>query len=226
VNAGYVVCDHDTKKYHGSLKLSRLGSQVIDHINLRTIVHPYLLRLNEKTNYTCHLGIVNGKMGVYLDKIETGYYGIKLFSEVGKSFPLHCSAMGKILLAFLDPEARSPILSEELISLTSKTITDRAVLERQLDKIRKSGYAVDREETTRGILCVATPIRNEKEQILAAISVTFPSFVEKEKGLGYAIESVRDCTEEISRMLREDVIVSRKITLEITGMSMQNKPGK
>lgn len=226
VNAGYVVCDPDTKKYHGSLKLSRLGSQVIDHINLRTIVHPYLLRLNEKTNYTCHLGIVNGKMGVYLDKIETGYYGIKLFSEIGKSFPLHCSAMGKILLAFLDPEARLPILREELISLTSKTITDRSVLERQLDKIRKSEYAVDREETTRGILCVATPIRNEKGQVLAAISVTFPSFVEKERGLGYAIESVRDCSEEISRMLREDVIVSRKITLEITGMSMQNKSGK
>lgn len=224
MNSGHVVCDPDTKKYHGSLKLSRLGSQVIAHVSLRTIVHPYLLRLSEKTNYTCHLGILNERTGVYLDKIETGYYGIRLFSEIGKSFPLHCSALGKILLAFLDPEVRSRILSGELISLTPNTIIDRSVLERQLGKIRESGYAVDREETTRGILCVATPIRNEKEQVLAAISVTFPSFVEKERGLGHAIESVRDCSDQISSMLREDIIISRKITREIAETSLQKEP--
>jgi len=220
MNSGHLVCDPDTKKYRGSLKLSRLGSQVIGHVNLRTIVHPYLLRLSDRTNYTCHLGILNERMGVYLDKIETGYYGIRLFSEIGKSFPLHCSALGKVLLAFLNPEVRSTILGGELISLTPNTITDRSLLEGQLTKIRESGYAVDREETTRGILCVATPIRNETEQVLAAISVTFPSFVEKDRGLGHAIESVRDCSEQISSMLRDDVIVSRKITLEIAGMSM------
>lgn len=222
VNAGYVVCDPNTKKYYGSLKLSRLGSQVIHHINLRTMVHSYLLRLNHKTHYTCHLGIRNGKTGVYLDKIETGYYGIKLFSEVGKSFPLHCSAMGKIFLAFLDPVTRSTILNGELISLTPNTVTNQSVLEKQFQEIRKSGYAIDREETTRGILCIATPIRNEKEEVVASISVTFPVFVEKESGLDYAIESVRDCCEEISQMLRENDIVSSKITLEIAGISMQN----
>ncbi len=218
VKSGYVIYDTDTKKYRGSLKLSKLGALVIQQINLRTFVHPFLLKLNEATNYTCHLGILNGQVGVYLDKIETSHFGIKLFSEIGKTFPLHCNSMGKVLLAYMESEKLSKILSGKLISMTPKTITKVKILERQLKEIRKTGYAIDREETTRGIICVGSPIRNKAGDVLAAISVTFPTFIERDEGLNLAISSVKECAASISKVLSEDPNISMKITEELADL--------
>ena len=104
---GYLVFNQNTKKYRGSLKIARLGALVIENVDLRTVARPYLQRLHEMTGHTCHLGIINGSRGVYLDKIEPRTYGIRLFSAIGKDFPLHCTAMGKTLLAFSETALKS-----------------------------------------------------------------------------------------------------------------------
>jgi DNA-binding IclR family transcriptional regulator len=199
VGMGYLVFDQNTKKFRASLKIAKLGALVTENIDLRTVTHPYLQRLHEVTGHTCHLGIINGTIGVYLDKIEPKSYGIRLFSAIGKDFPLHCTAMGKILLAFSEPTLESQILSGKLDSFTEYTITDPAILDDELEKIRKNGYAIDREEITRGIMCVAAPVINHKKEVMASISATFPSYLANERGMNQEIEAVINCAKQITQ---------------------------
>ena len=202
VEMGYLRKEPDTGRYRGDLKLSALGSEVTAHFDVKSYVRPHLMTLHTDTNHTCHLGIRNGNVGIYLDKIESRDYGIKLFSEVGRSFPLHCTAMGKVLLALMDTEERTEILGGGLESFTSQTITDPAVLEGELEQVRERWYAVDREEITRGIMCVAAPVYNAERDIAAAISLTFPSFINEDRGIDAEIEAIRRCSSTISDLRR------------------------
>ncbi len=199
VNLGYLVFDQNTKKFRGSLKIARLGAMVTEGIDLRTVARPYLEHLHEMTGHTCHLGILNGTRGVYLDKIEPKTYGIRLFSAAGKEFPLHCTAIGKTLLAFSDPALKSQVLAEKLDSYTEYTITDPAILHDELEKIIKNGYAVDQEEITRGIVCVAAPIMSQNQGVLASISATFLSYLANERGMEREIEAVLNCSKQIAQ---------------------------
>jgi DNA-binding IclR family transcriptional regulator len=199
VDMGYLVFDQNTKKFRGSLKIAKLGAIVTENIDLRTAARPYLEGLHEMTGHTCHLGVVNGTRGVYLDKIEPRTYGIRLFSAIGKDFPLHCTAMGKILLAFSEPALKSQILSGKLESFTEYTITDPKKLQDELEKITKNGYAIDREEITRGIVCVAAPIINYEKEVVASISVTFLSYLATERGMKEEIEAVINCSKQITQ---------------------------
>ncbi len=204
VRLGYLRFEEETGRYFGDLRLSFLGSEVTSHFDLKRYIRPHLLRLQAETKHTCHLGIRNGTVGVYLDKIESSKaFGIKLFSEVGRSFPLHGTGMGKALLAFLNPEQRKEILSGRLEVFTLNTITDPAKLERELKRIRSCGYAVDREEITRGIMCVAAPIMNGEGEVLAAISVTFPAYIDKDRGIAQEIKAVTGCASAITGLLAE-----------------------
>ena len=97
---GYLNFNPETKRYSGSLRLAALGAEVMAHFQLREYVRPYLLELHRETEHTTNLGVLDGTRGVFADKIESKDFGIKLFSEIGKTFPLYCTGLGKVLLAF------------------------------------------------------------------------------------------------------------------------------
>ena len=198
---GYLLYDEQTKRYRGSLKLSRLGAAVVENIDLRSLTLPFLQQLHETTAHNCHLGLLDGQQGVYLHKIESKGYGIRLFSEVGKSFPLHCTGMGKAILSFLSEPVVADILKGELHAYTEKTITDADKIVKELKRIRERGYAIDREEITRGLMCVAAPVFDQNGQVIAAVSATFPSFIEKELGIDKELSAVRRCAEQINGAL-------------------------
>jgi IclR family KDG regulon transcriptional repressor len=198
VDMGYLAFDQNTKKFRGSLKIAKLGALVTESFDLRTAARPYLERLHEITGHTCHLGIINRTRGVYLDKIEPRTYGIRLFSAAGKDFPLHCTAMGKILLAFSGPALKSQILEGKLDSFTEYTITDPTIMHDELEEIIRNGYAIDREEITRGIVCVAAPIINHDKEVVASVSVTFLSYLANERGIDQEIEAVLNCSKQIT----------------------------
>jgi len=201
VDIGYLIFDQDTKRYRGSLKLARLGSLVIENINLKNIAHSYLQSLKKITGHTCHLGIMNETKGVYLDIIESKDYGIKLFSEVGKEFPLHCTGLGKILLAFLEPSQRSQIIKGNLEKYTVNTITDLSALEAELRTVKKNAYALDSQEITRGIMCIAAPVFDYKGKVAAGISATFPSYLADESDLKQDTEAVTKCAAQVTRVM-------------------------
>ncbi|HYL80875.1 MAG TPA: IclR family transcriptional regulator [Candidatus Acidoferrum sp.] len=202
VRAGYLRFDGEVGKYFGDLKLSSLGSAVTSHFELKDYVRPLLLQLQEETRHTCNLAVLSGDAGVYLDKLESlEAYGIKLYSSIGKRFPLHCTGMGKVLLAGMPKAARRKILARKLETFTPNTITDPLALEKELNTVRRCGYALDREEITRGIMCVAAPIRNGEGETVAAISVAFPAYIRGERGVRREIRAVTRCALEATRLL-------------------------
>jgi IclR family KDG regulon transcriptional repressor len=186
----YLNFNPETKKYFGSLRLAALGAEVMAHFKLRDHIRPYLLEMHRETEHTTNMGIIDGTTGVFLDKIESRDFGIKLFSEIGKTFPLHCTGLGKVLLAFSSNEAVSRILESNLDALTEKTITDPKMFKQELALVREQGYALDDEEITRGIMCVASPIFGLQRKLVCAISLTFPSYIKDDRSIEPEVSSI------------------------------------
>ena len=173
---GYVEQNPNTQKYQLGLKLVELGMAKINQMDLVREAAPYLRELAKQCNETVHLGILEEGEVLYLAK-EESTQTIRMISYVGKRAPLHCTALGKVLLAHMSEEERKKILEDkELPRLTEKTITDKGELEKELNEIKKQDFALDREENEKNIRCIAAPIRNYQEKVIAAISISSPIF--------------------------------------------------
>jgi DNA-binding IclR family transcriptional regulator len=201
VALGYLNFNPETKKYFGSFRLAALGAEVMSHFQLRDHIRPHLLNLHRETDHTTNLGVLDGTVGVFVDKIESKDFGIKLFSEIGKTFPLHCTALGKSLLAYSPQTTVDKLLKAPLEAITEKTIIDPEVLRRELASIRKQGYALDNEEITRGIMCVAAPVFGFYEEMICAISITFPAYINDDRGIKPEISAVKKFTDLITGSL-------------------------
>jgi DNA-binding IclR family transcriptional regulator len=202
VQLGYLLFDAEAGRYFGDLKLASLGSAVTLHFDLKGYVRPFLVALQAETGHTCNLGVLSGDAGVYLDKIEgSEAFGIKLYSAIGKRFPLHCTGMGKVLLAGMRPAERRKLLTRKLEAFTPNTITQLGRLERELKEVQRRGYALDRQEITRGIVCVAAPVANSDGVTIGAISAAFPAYLDEERGIEKEIRAVTRCAARISTRL-------------------------
>ncbi|MEM8817563.1 MAG: IclR family transcriptional regulator, partial [Pseudomonadota bacterium] len=168
--------DDSTRRYRGGLLLAGLGASVTRNYDVRRVARPHLEALHASTGKVTTLGIRDGDQGIYIDKIEPADLVIRLHSEIGKSFPLHSTAMGKVLLAYSDAETVARVTRRKLRAYTEHTITDRHALRTELETVAGNGFAVDREEITRGLVCVAAPIRSVTGDVNAAMSCTFSSF--------------------------------------------------
>jgi len=197
---GVLSFSPESKRYRATLKLASLGAGVIANFDLRNHVHHQLVKMHQETKHTCNMGIKQGDVGIYTDKIESHDYGIKLFSEVGKTFPLYCTALGKVLLAYGPAAERKRVLSLPMKPFTPKTITDARRLMQQLATVHEQGYALDSEEITRGIICIAAPVFGPQEDIICAISVTFPTYLAEERGIESDIEAIKRHAAAISGM--------------------------
>lgn len=180
--------DEPTRRYRVGLLLAGLGASVMQNYDVRRVVRPHLEALHKATGSVATLGIRNGEQGVYVDKIEPAGFVIRLHSEIGKGFPLHCTAMGKVLLTHADSGTINRLTRRKLQAFTANTITDSKRLRAELDAVARQGYAVDNEEITRGLVCVAAPIYGVDGNVEAAISCTVSSFDADENYL----ETVRD----------------------------------
>lgn len=171
----YLIQDTKTGKYKIGMKLFELGSKVMNDLDLRSDARPYLLELEEKTGETIHLGVLEGEEMIYIDKVES-HQTIRMGSHVGRRVHTHNTALGKVMLAYLpESEVENIINMAGLPRYTENTITDKNVLMEELDKIRSQGYAIDDEESEKGIRCVAGPIFDHTGEIMAAFSVSGPA---------------------------------------------------
>ncbi len=186
----YLNFNPETKRYFGSLRLAAIGAEVMSNFQLRDHVRPHLLELHRETDHTTNLGVLDGMLGFFVDKIESKDFGIKLFSEIGKTFPLHCTGLGKSLLAFSSDDTVEKLLGAPLEAITEKTITDPEVFKQELNFIRDLGFAKDDEEITRGIMCVAAPIFGFNGEMVGAISLTFPAYINNDRGIKPEIEAI------------------------------------
>ena len=168
------VLEYDPKRrtYRGGLILASLGAQVLAHYSLRKVARASLEALHAQLGEVVTLGIRDQLTGIYIDKIEAPGMGYRLHSEIGKAFPLHCTAMGKVLLAHADEATQRHVLRKKLPAMTPNTITDPQALKAALASIAARGYAIDDEEITRGLVCVAAPIYDVYGKVKGALSFT------------------------------------------------------
>ena len=176
----------ETKIYRGGFSLAALGAQITSNLDIRQSCRPALKSLQETLGNVVTLSICDEDTGIYIDKIEPSDFGLRLHSEIGKSFPLHCTAMGKIHLAYGSAGSRERVLASQLDAYTDSTITDPMALMSELDRVRSQGYAIDDEEISRGLTCIGAPIFGLGGDVIAAMSLTAPSHI-YEQGIPEAI---------------------------------------
>ncbi len=175
---GWVRQDNTTKYYQLGFKLMELGNVVLSHIDLRNEARPILLHLADAIGETVHLVVQDHDEVIYIDKVEPiqKKNGLQMVSRLGTRIPMHCSSVGKVILAYLDPCERESILTRTgLPRRTENTICDPNEFALHLDQIHTQGAAIDDEENEVGIRCVAAPIRDVSGNIVAAVSISAPA---------------------------------------------------
>jgi len=154
--------------YLGS-QVVTLSRSVLGRLPLRETAKPYLRQLMERTGECAHLAIpAQGKV-LYIDQVESPAT-LRVNAQVGTMNPLHCTALGKALLAFGDL-----VLPSNLASFTPHTITDPEALRCHLDEIRQFGYAVDDEEFDISVRCIAVPVFDFRGKAVGAIGISGPA---------------------------------------------------
>lgn len=196
---GYVV-KHDTE-YELGAKVLDLGNTRLRRKDLSSIAGPYMDRLREQFNETVNLGVLDGVQIRYVD-VRESHARFRLAERIGGSDFLHCTALGKAHLAFL-PAARVQKLLEEsgMPRLTARTITAASRLKTELAKIRRTGCAVDREESMLGAFCVGVPIIDSGGAPIAALSVSGPTVRFNESGLPQASKALLHAAAEIRKQM-------------------------
>jgi DNA-binding IclR family transcriptional regulator len=191
--------DQSTRTYRGGLMLASLGASVTANYDVRRVVRPHLEALHAKTGSVVTLGIRDGEIGIYIDKIEPADIVIRLHSEIGKRFPLHCTALGKVLLAHSELATINRLARRKLPAYTENTITDGQALRGELDSVKARGYAIDRGEITRGLTCIAAPIHGVDREVVAAVSCTISSFDANRNKLDEVAALVVHCAQSASQ---------------------------
>lgn len=171
----WVVQDPTTQNYRIGLRLLILANMWRFRLELNRQSKEILEDLCVSSNHTVLLLVPDGSQGICLNKVEPERT-LKLVAEVGKTFPLHAAACGKILLAYSSSILQNKILSSPLQSFNSSTITDPDLLRDEIRNIRAKGYAVSNGEMTAGVAEIAFPLLDEDNNILAALSIAGPSF--------------------------------------------------
>ncbi len=201
----FVRQDASTRDYGLGFKLVELGSSLLEQIDLRKEAEPFLRNLTRRINETTYLVILNRIEVVYLEKIEPEDSStvLRATAKVGQRNAANSCAVGKSLLAELPEEELDALIREmPLVQKTENTITEPLQLKEHLKLVRARGYAIDDEESERGIRCVAAPVRDERGRAFAAISVSGPAIrVTRQRIQDSLIEEVRNTALEISRKM-------------------------
>ena len=172
-NAGFLAYGNN-EKYHLGISSFSIGRAALAQLDIRRLSLPYLQELNRRTRETIHLTVRNGLSAIYVEKLDSPEK-LRIFSHVGASVPLYCTAVGKVMLAYMHPEELDGVLPQmEFRRLTATTISDPAELRRHLQRVRKNGYAFDLEEHEAHIRCVAAPIWDPNGAVNASLSLTAP----------------------------------------------------
>ena len=161
--------DEKTRRYHLGMRVQELGRQAGQHASLRELSEPYLQQLGAATGENAHVAVYAPPQALIIADVPSTA-PLRVVGEIGRRTPLHCSAIGKCLLAFCEIP-----LPTQFNRFTERTIMSQADLVEDLDTVRQLGYAVDAEELTLGVYGIATSIRNREGRTIAAMGLSGPS---------------------------------------------------
>lgn len=200
VSYGYLEQIESTKKYRLGMTLFEMGNLVLNRIDIRSEAKECCMPLAQKHPATVHIATHNMGEVIYIDKIDCNNSLIGA-SNVGKRAPMHCTGVGKAMLAYLPEEYLNQYLRFPMKKLTPKTITTKAALLKELEDVRAAGIAMDREEIEDGLTCIAAPIMQKDGLPELAISLSFPYGRVKNVDLQQVKNELLACTQALSARL-------------------------
>ncbi len=174
VTAGFLNRDGEGTHYLGIACFS-IGQAAVGQLDIRRLSLPYLRELNQQTRETIHLTVRHGLSAVYVEKLDSPE-PLRIHSRIGAAVPLNCTAVGKVMLAYMPEEERDRIFPDlDLKRLTPNSVGNLQELKTELHRVRKNGYACDLEEHELHIRCVAAPIWDHTGSVQSSLSITAPS---------------------------------------------------
>ncbi len=171
---GFLEQNPETGRYRLGLRLFTLGALARRRMDVSNVSRPLLGVLRDKFQEASTLAILSGPSIMFLHNLESGQ-AIGIRAHIGDLKPAHCTAEGRVLLAFSPPTVLAEVLKEGLSPRTAKTLTDIPSLKRALEEVRTAGYAIDDEESEEGMRCVAAPVRDISGKVIAAVGLAGPT---------------------------------------------------
>jgi len=171
---GYIEREPTRRGYVVGERLVDLSIESLAASAPRSIRRAILRTLSETVGETCNFGVLSGSEIIYLDRVEAKW-PLGLRFEAGSRVPAHCTALGKLLLAQLNPrDRRNVIAAMPLTRYTSRTLTHRDALADAIEKTRLSGVGVDNQEFIEGVVCVSVPVSTREGKIIGGIAMSAP----------------------------------------------------
>jgi len=172
---GALTRDISTDRFTFGPFMRNLATDVLHAPMLSHLTHPLLLELVGQVNETCNIGILTGTDVTYIDRQECAW-PLRVQLQPGSKVPVHCTAIGKLLLAYLKGDDRQRLLqSLSLTGFTTNTITDPTVLNEHLQQVRTQGYSLNNEEDCPGLIALAVPIVDQTQRVRAGLAVHAPT---------------------------------------------------
>lgn len=197
----FVHHDGDSGRWQVGVQAFTVGSAFVRGRNVVALARPFLRHLVDKSGETANLAVEDAGEAVYLAQVECNET-MRAFARPGARIPMHCTAVGKALLAAASPDAAARVLTHApLAKLTPRTLTDPQALTGELLAIRGRGFAVDDEEQAVGLRCVAATLHDATGGALAALSVSGPSARITDERLPDLGRLVAGTCQEISRQI-------------------------
>jgi len=190
----------DRDQYRLGIRLLELGSIVLSTMELHREALPFIESLAHESGETVHLGILDGTQVVSIEKMDSPH-GLASNVTIGKGAPAYCTGVGKALLAFQPDAVVEAVWRQGLTRHTPNTITSARRLREELARVRTVGYAVDNMEHEVGVRCIAAPILNHTDAVVASLSISGPASRIREEDVRRLAERVKEVAGKLSTQL-------------------------
>jgi IclR family KDG regulon transcriptional repressor len=198
---GYVSQQGEADKYSLTLKMFELGSKSLEWVDLVELAEKEMRVISEETNETVHLGALDQGSIIYIHKIDSSH-ALRMHSRVGRRNPLHTTAIGKVLLAERDePSIRHALEDAEFVKSTPNTLENIDQLLAELVKVKAQHFGEDNEEQEPGLRCIAAPVYDRFGNVIAGVSVSFPTIRFDEEHKAKYVALLQDAGRNISKHL-------------------------
>ena len=202
---GFVGREPGKRRIIEGTRLVGLGLDVLQAAAASGTRHAILASLAKKTGESCNLGVMAGGNVVYIDRVES-HWPLGLRFEPGSRVPLHCTAIGKLLLSELPETAFDAYVANgPLTRYTATTISDPRRLKEELKRIRKQGFSTDNQEFMSGVVCIAVPVQGPKNgHVCAGLAISAAEARLTLAGVKRFLSDLREAAGKLSRSLVED----------------------
>ncbi len=198
---GYLLRDAGSGKYRLGLKLMSLTRDMLTHIDVREVAKPVMEQFVNVTNLSAHLAVLDNGRAVYVEKVEAQGF-VKMDIWVGHRLPVHSTSIGKVLVSGMSDDEITAILNlRGMDRITKKTIATVPRFLKEIENVRKFGFAIDNEENSLGVRCVSAPVFDLQGKIIAALGTSSTIMQLDDANLSGTVELIRSCALQVSEKM-------------------------